>query len=65
MSLMDLLNPIDRDELRAQTRESQPVRNFAIDDFLRPEFAEEVRSEFPPFEQALTHGKSFSAVSTK
>ncbi len=65
MSLMDLLNPIDRDELRSQVRESQPVRNFAIDNFLRPEFAEEVRSEFPPFQQALTQGKSFSAVNER
>src|SRR3990172_210420 len=65
MPLFDLLNPIDRDELRDRARCSQPVRNFAIDHFLRDDFAEEVRREFPPFQQALAQGKSFHGVNER
>jgi Rps23 Pro-64 3,4-dihydroxylase Tpa1-like proline 4-hydroxylase len=65
MSPSDLLNPIDRDALRAQVRASKPVPNFLIDRFLKDDFAERVAAAFPPYEQALAVGRSFRAVNEK
>jgi Rps23 Pro-64 3,4-dihydroxylase Tpa1-like proline 4-hydroxylase len=65
MSPSDLLNPIDRDALRAQVRASKPVPNFLIDRFLTDDFAERVAEAFPPYEQALAVGRSFRAVNEK
>jgi hypothetical protein len=57
-----LINPIDRDALRAQVRASKPVPNFKIDNFLDPTFAEEVLASFPSYEESLKVGRSFAAV---
>lgn len=65
MPLLDLINPINRDQLRDQVRNSKPVRNFAIDNFLKPDFAEEVFKSFPSFEEALREGRTFHAVNER
>lgn len=65
MSYLDLINPINRDELRDQVRRSLPVPNFAIDNFLKPDFAEEVLRNIPSFEDALRQGQSFQAVNER
>ncbi len=65
MSPNDLLNPIDRDALRANVRASKPVPNFVIDNFLKPDFAQRVAEAFPPYEQARAVGRSFQAVNEK
>ncbi len=65
MSPSDLLNPIDREALRAKVRKSKPVPNFVIDNFLEPDFAQRVAEAFPPYQQALAVGRSFQAVNEK
>jgi 2OG-Fe(II) oxygenase superfamily len=65
MSPNDLLNPIDREALRAHVRSSKPVPNLVIDNFLRPDFAQRVAEAFPPYQQALAVGRSFQAVNEK
>ena len=62
---MTHIQPIDRDALRQQVRQARPVKNFCIDNFLEPEFAERVRAAYPSLEQAHQMGKSFSAVNEK
>jgi 2OG-Fe(II) oxygenase superfamily len=57
-----LINPIDRDALRTQIRQSKPVPNFKIDNFLDEEFANRVLAAFPTFEEALKVGRTFQAV---
>jgi 2OG-Fe(II) oxygenase superfamily len=57
-----LINPIDRDTLRAHVRQSKPVPNFKIDNFLDEEFANRVLAAFPTFEEALKVGRTFQAV---
>ena len=64
-NLGEFLNPIDREALREQVRRSTPVPNFLIDNFLRPEFAERVLAAYPPYEEAIAVGRSFSAVNEK
>ncbi len=60
-----IINPIDRDALRAQVRQSTPVPNFKIDNFLDEDFANQVLASYPSFEDALKLGKSFSAVNER
>ena len=57
-----MINPIDRDWLRAQVRQSKPVPNFKIDNFLNEEFANRVINAFPSYDEALKVGRSFAAV---
>jgi len=65
MPLLDLLRPIDREELRERVRNSRPVRNFMIDNFLVDDFAEEVYRGFPSFSEALQQGTSFHRVNER
>jgi Rps23 Pro-64 3,4-dihydroxylase Tpa1-like proline 4-hydroxylase len=60
-----LINPIDRDALRARVRQAAPFPHFCIDQFLEAEFAEQVYQAFPSFEEAARIGRSFSAVNEK
>ena len=60
-----LINPIDREELRARVATAQPFPHFKIDNFLAPAFADEVEASFPSFEQAQDLGKGFSAVNER
>jgi 2OG-Fe(II) oxygenase superfamily len=57
-----IINPIDRDWLRAEVRRSKPVPNFKIDNFLDQEFATRVLAAFPSFDEATKVGRSFAAV---
>ncbi len=57
-----IINPIDRESLRAQVRKASPVPHFKIDGFLDPTFAESVLEAFPSFDEALKVGRTFSAV---
>jgi len=65
MSPNDLLNPIDREALRAHVRTSKPVPNLVIDNFLKSDFAQRVAEAFPPYQQAMAVGRSFQAVNEK
>jgi hypothetical protein len=57
-----MINPIDRDWLRAQVRRSKPVPNFKIDNFLDEGFANRVLAAFPSYDEAIKVGRSFAAV---
>ena len=46
-----LISPIDRDALRTQVRQSKPVPNFKIDNFLDEEFAKPTM-----FKGRIAHG---------
>lgn len=64
-TLTTLIRPIDREALRARVRQATPFPNFCIDQFLEPEFAEQVAAAFPSFEEANRLGRSFSAVNER
>jgi Rps23 Pro-64 3,4-dihydroxylase Tpa1-like proline 4-hydroxylase len=57
-----LFNPLDRDDLRRRIRQSEPVPNICIDNFLEESFAERVLGSFPSFDESLKVGKQFKAV---
>src|SRR5260370_21526177 len=62
---MNLINPFDRRALREQVRSAKPFPNLCLDNFLSPEFAEQVCQAFPSFEDAQRMGRVFSAVNEK
>jgi Rps23 Pro-64 3,4-dihydroxylase Tpa1-like proline 4-hydroxylase len=62
---MELINPIDRDNLRAKIRNAEPFPHFCIDNFLNVDFANEVCNSFPEYQSAKGMGKEFSAVNEK
>ena len=59
------IRPLDRDELKRQYQSARPVPWFSVDDFLEPEFAEQVYRSFPSFDEALKTGRLFSAVNER
>lgn len=59
------IRPIDREELKRQYQSAKPVPWFCIDNFLEPNFADEVHRSFPSFEEAVKAGRLFSAVNEK
>jgi Rps23 Pro-64 3,4-dihydroxylase Tpa1-like proline 4-hydroxylase len=65
MSNLDLINPIDRDALKASIRASTPYPNFHIDNFLKTAFAEEICQAFPSYEEAKKIGRAYYKVNEK
>ena len=59
------IRPIDRESLRKQYQAAKPVPWFCIDNFLEPDFAEQVYRSFPSFDDAVKAGRLFSAVNEK
>jgi hypothetical protein len=57
-----IINPVDRDALRAQVRQATPFPFFKIDNFLHDEFADDVLAAFPSYQEALRVGHAFTAV---
>jgi len=62
---LELLNPIDRDALRARIRNARPFPHFCIDNFLNVDFANEVCASFPKYQAAKAIGHEFRAVNEK
>jgi Rps23 Pro-64 3,4-dihydroxylase Tpa1-like proline 4-hydroxylase len=60
-----LIKPSERDELRRQFTNAAPYPFIKVDNFLDPAFAKEVAAAYPSFADALTKGKSFTAVNEK
>lgn len=60
-----MLQPFDREALRAEFLSAKPFPFVKIDGFLDPGFAREVSAAYPSFEQALATGKSFQAVNER
>jgi hypothetical protein len=65
MSPASLLNPLDRDQLRAQARRSTPVPNLLIDNFLAEPFARRIADAFPSYQEAVAVGRTFQAVNER
>ena len=63
--IWDYLNPLDVEALAEQFRTARPTRYFVADDFLRDDFAREVRAAFPTYRDALQVGHQFRAVNEK
>jgi hypothetical protein len=59
------IRPFDRDALKRQYQSAKPVPWFCIDDFLEPDFAEQVWKSYPSFDEAMKNGRLFSAVNEK
>jgi Rps23 Pro-64 3,4-dihydroxylase Tpa1-like proline 4-hydroxylase len=57
-----IINPIDRDAIRAQVRQAIPFPHFKIDNFLEEELANRILEAFPSYEEAVKVGRQFAAV---
>lgn len=60
-----IIRPFDVAALRKQYLEARPFPFFSIDNFLAPEFAEQVVAAYPTYEQARELGREFSAVNER
>jgi len=60
-----LIRPVDLESLRECVRCAQPFPHFMIDEFLDPDFAEQVHVALPSHEDAVKVGHGFSAVNEK
>ena len=67
MAIPAVIRPFDLEALRKQVAATanQPVPHFCIDNFLQPDFAERVYSEYPSLDFAKKHGRGFDAVNEK
>lgn len=63
--MLELLNPINYEELKEKIALVEPFPHFCIDDFLREDYAEEIYQSFPSFQEAQRMGRQFSAVNEK
>lgn len=57
-----IIQPLDRDKLRAEFASAQPFRHICIDDFLAPDFATELAASYPDHATAEQMGFAFQAV---
>jgi Rps23 Pro-64 3,4-dihydroxylase Tpa1-like proline 4-hydroxylase len=64
-SIIDLINPLDRDALRRQARTAPPFPHFCVDNFLNENFAEEVYRSFPSYAEAKAVGREFTGLNEK
>jgi len=60
-----LIQPIDIAQLQRRLRAAKPFPCFVIDNFLNPDFAQDVYDSFPPYEVALSMGRSFKTVNER
>lgn len=56
---------LDIERLSKDNLSEDPVPNFCLDNFLDPDFADEVYDAFPSYEEALKVGVQFKAVNEK
>jgi len=56
------VRPFDVEALRQMYRRAEPFPFFVIDDFLEPDFVDEVVRAYPPFEQAAELGHQFDKL---
>jgi hypothetical protein len=64
-NLNDCFSPLDLESLRARYQAAEPFPYFAIDGFLKPQFASQVASAYPDFESARAIGTAFNAVNER
>lgn len=63
--MLNLINPINRDEFKHSFLTVQPFPHFCIDNFLNKDFANEIYESFPNFQQAQKIGTEFKAINEK
>jgi Rps23 Pro-64 3,4-dihydroxylase Tpa1-like proline 4-hydroxylase len=62
MAPRNMINPLNREALREKYRDAQPFPHLVIENFLRPDIAEEIASSYPSFERAQELGFGFNFV---
>ena len=60
-----VLQPYDREALRAAFDAAQPFRHIVVDDFLAPAFAAEIAAAYPSFDEAREQGFEFDFVNER
>lgn len=63
--ISDVIQPLNRDELRRHFVTADPFPFVVIDNFLDPAFAREVAASYPSFEGARERGLSFDYVNER
>jgi len=58
-------NLVDFERLSKSNLNETPVPNFCLDNFLDPDFADEIYDAFPSYEEAVKVGVQFKAVNEK
>ncbi|MFT5443948.1 MAG: Rps23 Pro-64 3,4-dihydroxylase Tpa1-like proline 4-hydroxylase [Myxococcota bacterium] len=59
------LKPYDRDALKQAFNSAEPFRHIAIEQFLEPDFAQEVAAAYPSFAEAEAQGFGFNFVNER
>ncbi len=65
MDIWQYVQPLDIDDLAKRFQTAKPFPSICIDNFLKPEFAEQVRQSFPTYDQAKELGLGFNAVNER
>jgi hypothetical protein len=60
-----MLQPYDREALRAQFSAAKPFPYIKIDNFLLPDVAREIAESYPDFDTALGQGRTFTSVNER
>ncbi len=63
--LANVIQPLDRDELRRRFVTADPFPFIVLDPFLDPGFARDVANAYPSYEAALERGRSFDFVNER
>lgn len=65
MDIWNYLEPLDVADCARRFQTAKPFPNICIDNFLKHDFAEQVRQSFPTYEQARDLGLGFNAVNER
>jgi 2OG-Fe(II) oxygenase superfamily len=60
-----MLQPLNREKLRAEFAAAKPFPYVKIDNFIDPAKAEAIETAYPSFERALSQGMAFSTVNER
>lgn len=60
-----MLNPLDREKLRADFANAKPFPYVKIDNFIAPEKAKAIVAAYPSFDTALGQGRTFTTVNER
>jgi 2OG-Fe(II) oxygenase superfamily len=60
-----MLNPLNREKLRAEFAATKPVPHVVMDNFLEPGAAKAVVGAYPDFDTALGQGRTFTTVNER
>lgn len=64
-TIATIIRPLDRETLRTAYSNARPFPFARIDDFLDTEFARQVASSYPSFDQASKSGRGFKTVNER